>query len=156
MYASKITYFINKNTYRLYKRLNMKGIQVKEKLLKNGYVLADVAKNMGIIPQNLQSLLAAEDIKTGVLETIAKAISKSVYFFYDDTNEEIVEEKRSNEDVGKLIDVIHNQSSQLNESQKQVSKSQEQIDRLLSLLEVANQKGGAVGVTSAAPKAARG
>ncbi|MCC8089139.1 MAG: hypothetical protein LIO79_07740 [Rikenellaceae bacterium] len=134
----------------------MKGIQVKEKLLKNGYVLADVAKNMGIIPQNLQSLLAAEDIKTGVLETIAKAISKSVYFFYEDTNEEIVEEKRPNEDVGKLIDVIHNQSSQLNESQKQISKSQEQIDRLLSLLEVANQKGVAEGVKGVAPKAAHG
>lgn len=140
----------------LYKRLNMKGIQVKEKLLNNGYVLAEVAKNMGIIPQNLQSLLAAEDIKTGVLETIAKAISKSVYFFYEDNSEEILEEKRSNEDVGKLIDVIHNQSTQLNESQKQISKSQEQIDRLLSLLELANQKGVAGDAKDVAPKAALG
>lgn len=134
----------------------MKGIQVKEKLLKSGYVLADVAKNMGIIPQNLQSLLAAEDIKTGVLENIAAAISKSIYFFYEDTNEEIVEEKRSNEGTRKLIDIIHNQSSQLSESQKQISKSQEQIDRLLSLLEVANQKGVAEGVKSVASKAALG
>lgn len=133
----------------------MKGIQVKEKLLKSGYVLADVAKNMGIIPQNLQSLLAAEDIKTGVLENIATAISKSVYFFYDD-NDALKEEKQPSEDVGKLIDVIHNQSTQLNESQKQVSKSQEQIDRLLSLLEVANQKGVAAGAKGAAPKAAIG
>ena len=129
----------------------MKGIQVKEKLLNNGYVLADVAKNMGIIPQNLQSLLSAEDIKTGVLENIAKAISKSVYFFYDDSSEEInkTEDVNVNGDVGKLIDVIHNQSSQL-------TKSQEQIDRLLSLLENATQKGVAVGAKDAAPKAALG
>lgn len=129
----------------------MKGIQVKEKLLNNGYVLADVAKNMGIIPQNLQSLLSAEDIKTGVLENIAKAISKSVYFFYDDSSEEInkTEDVNVNGDVGKLIDVIHNQSSQL-------TKSQEQIDRLLSLLENATQKGVAAGAKGAAPKAALG
>jgi Predicted transcriptional regulator len=62
----------------------MKGIYVKEKLLGNGYVLSDVAKNMGIIPQNLQTLLSAEDIKTGVLENIAKAISKSIYFFFEE------------------------------------------------------------------------
>lgn len=132
----------------------MKGLSVKKKLLENGYVLADVAKNMGIIPQNLQSLLMAEDIKTGVLETIAKAISKSVYFFYEDYAEKITE--RQQIDVGKLIDVIHNQSTQLNESQKQISKSQEQIDRLLSLLEAANQKGGVEDVKDVAPKAALG
>ena len=132
----------------------MKGLSVKKKLLENGYVLADVAKNMGIIPQNLQSLLMAEDIKTGVLETIAKAISKSVYFFYEDYAEKITE--RQQKHVGKLIDVIHNQSTQLNESQKQISKSQEQIDRLLSLLEAANQKGGVEDVKDVAPKAALG
>lgn len=156
MFASKIAIFINRITYCNYNRLNMKGVQVKEKLLKSGYVLADVAKNMGIIPQNLQSLLAAEDIKTGVLENIATAISKSVYFFYDDDNDTSKEEKQSSEDVGKLIDVIYNQSTQLNESQKQVSKSQEQIDRLLSLLEVANQKGAAADAKGVAPKAALG
>lgn len=134
----------------------MKGTQVKEKLLKNGYVLADVAKKMGTIPQNLQSLLAAEDIKTGVLETIAKAISKSVYFFYEESSGEVLETKEPYTDMGKLIDVIHNQSTQLNESQRQVSKSQEQIDRLLTLLESANQKGVAEGVKGAAPKAALG
>lgn len=61
----------------------MSGAEVKEKLMKGGYILKDVADAMGIIPQNLQSLLNADDIKTGVLEKIAQAISKSIYFFYD-------------------------------------------------------------------------
>lgn len=60
----------------------MTGKSVKDKLLNSGYVLADVAKEMGIIPQSLNSLLQANDIKTGVLENIARAINKNVYFFY--------------------------------------------------------------------------
>lgn len=61
----------------------MTGREVKAKLLSQGYILADVAKKMGVIPQTLNSLLQANDIKTGVLEKIAKAINKSAYFFYE-------------------------------------------------------------------------
>jgi hypothetical protein len=70
----------------------VRGKEVKEKLLNSGYVLKDVAAIMGIIPQNLQSLLGVDDIKTGVLESIAKAINKSIYFFYDasTTNEHML------------------------------------------------------------------
>lgn len=61
----------------------MTGREVKERLLSQGYTLADVAKKMGVIPQTLNSLLQANDIKTGVLERIANAINRSVYFFYE-------------------------------------------------------------------------
>lgn len=61
----------------------MTGKDVKTKLLASGYILADVAKGMGIIPQTLNSLLQANDIKTGVLENIAKSINKSIYFFFE-------------------------------------------------------------------------
>jgi transcriptional regulator with XRE-family HTH domain len=64
----------------------MKGKDVKKKLLNNGFKLNNVAEAMNIIPQTLQSLLQAEDIKTGVLEKIANAINKSVYFFFEDDN----------------------------------------------------------------------
>lgn len=65
-------------------KLTMKGKDVKDKLLNSGYKLKDVAENMGILPQTLQSLLQAEDIKTGVLEKIAKSINKNTYFFFDE------------------------------------------------------------------------
>jgi transcriptional regulator with XRE-family HTH domain len=61
----------------------MKGIEVKEILQKNGYTLKDVANLMGETPQNFQALLKVEDIKTGVLERIAKAINKNILFFYN-------------------------------------------------------------------------
>lgn len=120
----------------------MKGQHVKEKLLKNGYKLKDVAQSMGIIPQNLQTLLSADDIKTGVLESIANSINKTIYFFYENEGNTAISDNKGisvagnsnhvNEGIEKLVDVIHNQSNQL-------SKSQEQIDRLLTIIENLNK-----------------
>ena len=62
----------------------MKGLDVKNKLLKHGFKLAEIAKTMNETPQNLDSMLRAEDIKTGVLERIAIAINKTLYFFIQD------------------------------------------------------------------------
>lgn len=62
----------------------MTGEYVKNKLKNSGYVLDDVARGLNITPQNLQSKLRSSDIKVGVLEDIAKAINKNVYFFFED------------------------------------------------------------------------
>ena len=62
----------------------MKGIDVKKKLQNNGFSLKFIAESMGETPQNLNSMLLAQDIKTGVLEKIAKAINKNLYFFFDE------------------------------------------------------------------------
>jgi transcriptional regulator with XRE-family HTH domain len=62
----------------------MRGIDVRKKLQNNGFSLKIVAELMGETPQNLNSMLNARDIKTGVLERIAKVINKSLYFFFDD------------------------------------------------------------------------
>lgn len=65
----------------------MRGIDVKEKLKKGGFALKSVADLMGETPQNLNSMLNAQDVKTGVVEKIANAINKSLYFFYSDNIE---------------------------------------------------------------------
>lgn len=64
----------------------MTGEFVKLKLKEEGIELVDVANAMGITPQNLQSKLKTSDIKVGVLEIIASAINKSIYFFFDNNN----------------------------------------------------------------------
>ena len=76
----------------------MTGLQVKEKLVNAGYKLSDVAQKMNISPQSLHKLLLSEDIKTGVLERIAKAVGKAITFFLD--------EGANNEDDLKLINEI--------------------------------------------------
>ena len=63
----------------------MGGGIVKELLKRNGIALNYVAEAMGVSPQNLQSILRANDIKTGVLERIAAAINKNIYFFYENS-----------------------------------------------------------------------
>lgn len=61
----------------------MKGEVIKQKLKDGGYILDDVATSMSISPQNLNSKLKSNDIKVGVLEDIAKAINKSVDYFFN-------------------------------------------------------------------------
>lgn len=61
----------------------MTGDYVRNKLLNEGYALVDIASKMKISPQGLNSKLKTSDIKVGVLEDIARAINKSVYFFFE-------------------------------------------------------------------------
>lgn len=60
----------------------MKGIDVKKKLQSDRFTIKEIADIMGETPQNVQALLKVEDIKTGVLERIAKAIGKDILYFY--------------------------------------------------------------------------
>ena len=70
----------------------MRGDYVRRKLLRNGFVLTDVAKALKISPQSLQSILNSADIKTGVLEKIGKAVNKNIYFFFEVSEKNIINE----------------------------------------------------------------
>lgn len=93
----------------------MTGLEVKEKLVESGYKLSDIAQNMNITPQSLHKFLLSEDIKTGVLERIAKAINKDIMFFFggkdnngDDiklTNEIVSRERQLYFLYQKIVDV---------------------------------------------------
>jgi len=76
----------------------MTGIEVKKKLQNNGFSLKTVADLMGETPQNLNSMLSAQDIKTGVVERIAKAINKSLYFFFEEKIELMSEAEMAQHD----------------------------------------------------------
>ncbi len=86
----------------------MRGEEVKNILKKNGFVIKEVAAVMGETPQNLNSMLNAEDIKTGVLERIAKATNRSLYFFLEDSQglgvcEPQAEYRRANKGIPLLM-----------------------------------------------------
>ena len=88
----------------------MKGIEVKKKLQNNGFSLKNVAELMGETPQNLNSMLNVQDIKTGTIERIAKAINKSLYFFLDDKvalmNEEEIKQQDKHITKIKKLDAL--------------------------------------------------
>jgi transcriptional regulator with XRE-family HTH domain len=85
----------------------MSGEEVKEILKKNGFKLKDVAEKMDLSPQNFQALLNAADIKTGVLERISNAINKSIYFFYEGSNQTL-ENASVNNKISKYENTIEN------------------------------------------------
>ena len=61
----------------------MKGEEVKKILEEDGLQLTDVAERLNISPQNFNNWLGVQDIKTGILEKIAQAIDKNIYYFID-------------------------------------------------------------------------
>ena len=107
----------------------MKGEAVKEMLKRNGIALKDVAEAMGESPQNLNSMLKADDIKTGVLERIASSINKSLYFFFEDS------QSVSGNNNTAIQGNWNHINSETAEFLSLLKKKDEQIDRLISLLE---------------------
>lgn len=61
----------------------MKGEEVKIILEDDGYQLSELAEKLNISPQNFNNWLGVQDIKTGILEKIAQAINKNIYYFID-------------------------------------------------------------------------
>lgn len=54
----------------------MNGVEVKKILIDNGFTLAHLAAKMGESPQNFSQMLGANDVKSGTLERICRAINE--------------------------------------------------------------------------------
>lgn len=109
----------------------MTGKEVKEKLKSEGVSLAELAKLLGYDnDQRLHSALKALDVKSGLLEDIAKATNKNVCWFYGDVSGAIATEHSY---------AVSGNGNQINSiSEKYIAllqKKDEQIDRLLSVIE---------------------
>jgi len=68
----------------------MTGNELKIKLKKYNIELAEIARSMGVSPQNLQSKLNSDDLKLSFIEEIAKSINKSVYDLIEGGNSAMV------------------------------------------------------------------
>lgn len=114
----------------------MKGIEIKKKLQENGYSLKNIAELIGETPQNLNSLLNAQDIKTGIVERLAKAINKNVYFFYKDFPE-LIDDKitiDSNKTVNSSLKTNPPKSQREKDLELTIKVQQELIDSLKNRL----------------------
>ena len=103
----------------------MNGKDLKEKLQAESINLSELSKKMGYkTDQNLHSVLGAADVKSSVLERIARAIGKPIGWFYGDDNK--VEKEAASKADGPVVP--ENLAEML-------AKKDEQIDRLLTILE---------------------
>ncbi|WP_289104611.1 hypothetical protein [uncultured Bacteroides sp.] len=109
----------------------MSGKELKEILRAEGINLSELAKKLGYDnDQRLHSALKSDDVKSGLIESIAKAINKNVCFFYPETGAAIATENSvSVSGHGNSINSISEKFISL------LEKKDEQMDRLLSIIE---------------------
>lgn len=116
----------------------MKGLTIKEILRRNGFVLAKVADSLGESSQNFSALLAKDDVRTSLVERISEATGLPVSLFYGDTNIATASGDNASAVAGNNNHVNTKDGDFLKElaaQRKLTEKSQEQIDRLLGVIE---------------------
>ena len=115
----------------------MKGKDIKEVLAKHSIPQTEIARILGIAPNNLNNMLAKEDVRTGLLEDIASASNIPISVFYGDsfnvTGSHNATGNNSTNTVNasddRLITLLLNKDEQLTLAMKQTSKAQDQIDK---------------------------
>ena len=107
------------------------------------YSVAQVAEMIGTSQQNLASALKHEDVRSGLLEKIASALNVPLSAFYGgafgpvqtvgDNNTQVtqVAGNYSTAPDSNIMEILKMKDEQLLLTIKQVSKAQEQMDRVL-------------------------
>lgn len=118
----------------------MKGSELKEILRKEGVVFNQLAESLEMSQQNLSAAFTRDDVKSGLLEKIAKTLNKPIGYFYGeslgpvqtvvgDNNTQVGGDYQIS-DSG-VLELLKIKDEQLLLTIKQVSKAQEQMDRVL-------------------------
>lgn len=117
----------------------MKGKDIKDVLSKHGIVQAEIAKIIGIAPNNLNNMLAKDDVRTGLLESIASASNIPISVFYGETysvvsgnnNATAINHSTATASDDRLLALLMQKDEQLTMAMRQTSKAQEQMDKVL-------------------------
>ncbi len=122
----------------------MKGQELKEILRKEGIILFQLAEDLGMSQQNLSAAFTRDDVKSGLLEKIAKSIGKPVGFFYGESLSQSVTGSNNTQVAGiannvitgdgTVLEMLKMKDEQLMIAMQQTSKAQEQMDRVLDKL----------------------
>ena len=110
-------------------------------LADNKHQMKDIAEKMGTSLSNLSAGLSKSDIKTGLLEKIAEAAGIPIAAFYGDSygpvlnsfgdNSTQVAGNYSGTPDSRVLEIMRMKDEQLLLTIRQVSKAQEQMDRVL-------------------------
>lgn len=121
----------------------MKGADLKDLLRREGVVLSQLAEDLGMSQQNLSAAFTRDDVKSGFIERIAAVLNKPISFFYGerigsvqtvgDNNSQVtqVAGNYSGAPDSDVVALLKIKDEQLLLTIKQVSKAQEQMDRVL-------------------------
>ena len=106
----------------------MTGQKIKDILRSEGITIADVARMLGHNgDQRLHSALKSEDVKSGLIEDIARVTNKSVCYFYERSGNTVAT------DDSNQINALSEKFIAL------LEKKDEQMDRLIGIIEKNNK-----------------
>lgn len=122
----------------------MKGADLKDLLKKEGVILSQLAEDLGMSQQNLSAAFTRDDVKSGLLEKIARILNKPIGFFYGesfgpmqsvgDNNTQVTQVAGNYSGAApdsNMTEILRMKEEQLLLTIRQVSKAQEQMDRVL-------------------------
>ena len=128
----------------------MTGQHILNLLKQEGYSVNKMAEMIGRSQQNLATVLKHDDIRTGLLEDIAKAMGKPLSFFNGEAFGPVSVasgERATSVQVGgdatnvatsaddRLLSLLVSKDEQLTMAMQQTSKAQEQMDKTQSQME---------------------
>ena len=119
----------------------MTGKHLLALMTQEGYSISKMAQLIGTSQPNLSSALKHDDVRTGLLEDIARAMGKPLAFFYGEefgafaqvtgsSNATAINNSTAtagNDD--RLLTLLVNKDEQLTLAMKQTSKAQDQMDK---------------------------
>lgn len=121
----------------------MTGKYLQDLILSEGYSINKMAQMIGKSQPVLASALKHDDIRTGLLEDIARAMGKPLAFFYGEEFGVVAQVTGSSNATAinnstatagnddRLLKLLVNKDEQLTLAMKQTSKAQDQMDRVL-------------------------
>lgn len=121
----------------------MTGKHLQDLIIQEGYSVNKMAQLIGKSQPVLASALKHDDIRTGLLEDIARAMGKPLSFFYGETFGPVSQVSGNNNTSvagndnnvgasdGRLLTLLVTKDEQLTLAMKQTSKAQAQMDRVL-------------------------
>lgn len=113
----------------------MNGKELKAILKEEGINLSELSKKLGYDnDQRLHSALKADDVKSGLIESIAKATNKSVGFFYKDSNTIASDNSVAVSGTGNSVNSISERFISL------LEKKDEQMDELIVIIKKLTDK----------------
>lgn len=126
----------------------MTGQHIQDLMKQEGYSVNEMAKMIGKAQQVLASALKHDDIRTGLLEDIAKAMGKPLSFFYGETYGNVSQNSGSNNATAinnstattisnddRILSLLLSKDEQLTLAMKQTSKAQEQTSKAQSQMD---------------------
>lgn len=130
------------------KKCIMEGKTIKDVLSQRGIAQAEIAKLLGTTPNNLNNMLAKDDVRTGLLESIAQAANLPISVFYGETYGNVSQNSGSNNATAinnstatttsnddRIISLLLSKDEQLTLAMKQTSKAQEQTSKAQSQMD---------------------